>query len=280
MSSPSSSVQEARKVIARRLRDIRLDAELNGRELAKRCDWHPAKASRIENAKTRPSEKDIRDWCNACGADSQAADIITAAREAESLYREWRLLHRAGLRQGQVHTPLYKRTRHMKVYCSNVIPGLVQTQGYAERLLEKIAAFRDVPNDSASAAEARLERSRVLHDGRKRFALLIEEDVLYYKYGDAETMAGQHGHLLEIMSLPNVSLGIIPRTATREMWTLEGFLIFDDSRVQVETLSANLNVKIPHEVSLYLRAFEQLSTMAVHGAKARELILRAMDSQG
>ncbi|MET9294936.1 helix-turn-helix transcriptional regulator [Streptomyces sp. NPDC003077] len=274
MSSPSSSVQEARKAIARRLRDLRLDADLNGRALAQRCGWHPAKVSRIENAKTRPSERDIRDWCLACGADDQAPDIIMTARDAESLYREWRLVHRSGLRQGQVaHIPLYKRTQRMKVYCSNVIPGLAQTQGYAQRLLETIAAFREVPNDSVSAAKSRLERSQVIREGRKRFALLIEEDVLYYKYGDAETMAEQRCHLLEIMSLPNVSFGIIPRAVTRTMWTLEGFLIFDDSQVQVETLSANINIKSPHEVALYLRAFEQLSTMAVYGRKARDLIL-------
>ncbi|WP_323183756.1 DUF5753 domain-containing protein [Streptomyces sp. NBC_01306] len=185
------------------------------------------------------------------------------------MYREWRHLQRAGLKHNQVSTvPLYQRTRHMRVYCSNVIPGLLQTQGYAEALLARIAEFEGSVNDAPAAATARVERSKVLYDGSKRFALLVEEDVLHFPFGDAETMAGQLGYLMAVMALPTVSLDVIPRTATRHMWTLEGFLAFDDEQVQVETLSADITVKNPSEVALCLRAFSRLSTMAVHGARA------------
>lgn len=281
MSSPSSSVQEARKAIARRLRDVRLDAGLNGRELALRCGWHPAKTSRIENAKTRPSEKDIHDWCRACGAEDQVTDLVAASRDAESLYREWRHLHRAGLKRLQTSdVPLYQRTRHMRVYCSNVIPGLLQTQGYAEALFNTIADVVGAPNDAPEAAAARVQRSNVLHDGSKRFALLVEEDVLHFPFGDAATMAGQLDHLLTVMSLPTVSLGVIPRHAPRRVWTLEGFLVFDHTRVQVETLSANIIITRPSETELYLRAFARLSKMAVYGAAARAIILEASAAYG
>ncbi|SNS51200.1 helix-turn-helix domain-containing protein [Actinacidiphila glaucinigra] len=281
MSSPSSSVQEARKAIADRLRHIRQDAGLTGRDLAIRCGWNPSKASRIENAKTRPSDQDIREWCRACGGDDQADDLISATRTADSMYREWRHLQRTGMVRNQTSdVPLYQRTRHMRVYCSNVIPGLLQTQGYAEALLGTIAELFETPNDATEAATARVERSKVLHDGSKRFALIVEEDVLYFPFGDAETMAGQLGYLLTVMALPSVSLGVIPRTTARRMWTLEGFLAFDAAQVQVETLSANIIVTRPSEVAIYLRAFERFSKMAVHGAKARALILEAMTALG
>ncbi|WP_406114541.1 helix-turn-helix domain-containing protein [Streptomyces sp. NBC_01014] len=277
--SPSSRVQEARKAIATRLGHIRRDAGLSGRDLAVRCGWHPAKTSRIENARTSPSDADIRTWCVACGVADQAAELISASRTADSMYREWRHLQRAGLKHNQTSTvPLYQRTRHMRVYCSNVIPGLLQTQGYAEALLHTIAEFEGAVNDAPDAATARVERSKVLHDSTKRFALLIEEDVLHFSFGDAETMAGQLGHLMAVMALPTVSLGVIPRAAPRRMWTLEGFLAFDDVQVQVETLSADITVTNPSEVTLYLRAFERLSTMAVYGANARSCILAAVSS--
>ncbi|MFE7393968.1 DUF5753 domain-containing protein [Streptomyces sp. NPDC057582] len=176
--------------------------------------------------------------------------------------------------------PLYQRTRHMRVYCSNVVPGLLQTHGYAEALLSTIADLFETPNDATEAAAARVERSKVLYDGSKRFALLVEEDVLYFPFGDAKTMAGQLGFLLSVMALPSVSLGVIPRTAPRRMWTLEGFLAFDDKQVQVETLTANITVTSPSEVGLYLRAFERLSKMAVYGAAARSLILEAAAAHG
>lgn len=276
-SSPSSSVQEARKAIALQLRGVRQDAGLTGRDLALRCGWHPAKVSRIENARTKPSDDDIRVWCRACGDENHVSDLVAASRDAEFMYREWQHLQRSGLTRNQTSAvPLYQRTHRMRVYCPNVIPGLLQTQEYAEDLLGTIAEFQGTVNDASEAAAARVERSRVIYDGTKRFALLVEEDVLYFPFGEAETMVGQLDRILSVMTLPTVSIGIIPRRAPRKMWALEGFLAFDGFQVQVETLSANITVTRPSEVALYLRAFEQLSTMAVYGGGARDLIREAM----
>lgn len=271
--SASSSAQAAREGVAARLRDLRLDAELTGRELAARCGWSTAKASRIENAKTQPSDADVRAWCRACGADGQAADLIAANRSADSMYVEWRRKQRTGLRRSQESAvPLYEKTRHFRVYCSNVIPGLIQTDAYATALLTTITEFHKIPNDVAAAVEARMARSHVIREGDHRFALLIEEDVLHYRFGDAGVMAGQLGYLLAVMSLPSVSLGIIPRTAPRRMWPIETFMVFDNERAAVELLSADVTVTEPSEVALYSRAFADLAEMAVYGAKARAII--------
>ncbi|MFE2035878.1 helix-turn-helix domain-containing protein [Streptomyces scopuliridis] len=283
MSHPESlnSAEEARKAVAGRLGDIRKDAGLNGLELAVLCDWHPSKRSRIENARTRPSEEDIRTWCRACGAVDQIPDLIASSRHVDSMYREWKRVHSGGLKKAQDSVvPLYQRTRHMRVYCSNVIPGLVQTVGYATALLNSIAEFENVMNDAEDAAVARVARSEVIYDAGRRFAMLIEEDVLYFRFGDAEVMSRQLAYLLSIMALPNVSFGIIPRTAVRKMWTLEGFVIYDDAQVQVETLSADMNITRPGEITVYLRAFRKLSEMAVYGDAARALVQEAIDAQG
>ncbi|MFF2788656.1 helix-turn-helix domain-containing protein [Streptomyces sp. NPDC058049] len=279
--SPSSSAQAAREALAARLGDLRLDAGLTGRELASRAGWSTAKASRIENAKTPPSDADIRAWCVACGAEDQAADLIAANRSADSMYVDWRRKQRTGLRRLQESAvPLFERTRHFRVYCSNVIPGLIQTDGYARALLTSITEFRRIPNDVEQAVEARMARSHVIREGDHRFALIVEEDVLYYGFGDAEVMAGQLGYLLAVMSLPSVSLGIIPRTTPRRMWPIETFMVFDDERAAVELLSADVTVTAPSEVALYVRAFGELAEMAVYGARARALVTDAITSLG
>ncbi|MEV6779902.1 helix-turn-helix domain-containing protein [Streptomyces syringium] len=279
--SSSSSAQAAREAIAARLRDIRSDAELTGHELALRCGWSPAKSSRIENARTPPSDADIRAWCTACGAENQVADLIAANRQADQMYVHWKKLHRHGMRRAQEEiVPLYRGTRLFRVYCSNVIPGMVQTESYAAALLSTIAAFQGTPDDSPEAAASRVERSEVVHQGNHRFALLIEETVLRYRIGDAETMAGQLGYLLAVMALPNVSLGVIPSDAQRRVWPLEAFYLFDDCRVSVELLTAAVNVTSPSEIALYAKAFSGLSELAVYGVKARALITGAIDSLG
>ncbi|MEU3329954.1 DUF5753 domain-containing protein [Streptomyces albus] len=208
-------------------------------------------------------------------------DLLAASRSADSMYVEWKRLHRSGMRRAQEDlVPLFERTRHFRVYCSTVVPGLVQTPEYATALLATISDFQGTPDDSAEAAQARVERSRVIREGRHRFAILVEEDVLYRNHGGPDVMAGQLGYLLSVMALPSVSLGVIPRGTPRRMWTIEAFHLFDEHRVQIELLTAKVTITQPSEVQTYAKAFGRLTKMAVHGAEARQRIVAALDSVG
>ncbi|KAB8170931.1 helix-turn-helix domain-containing protein [Streptomyces sp. 3MP-14] len=253
--SPSSAAQAARERLAARLRDIRREAGLSGEELALRCGWSPSKRSRIENARTSPSDADVRNWCTACGAEDQTADLVSANRQADQMYVHWKKLHRHGMRRAQDEVlPLYARTRRFRVYCSNVVPGILQTEAYASALLSSIARFQETPDDAPEAAASRIERSRVLYEGDHRFAFVLEETVLRYRIGPPEAMASQLGYLLAVMALPNVSLGVIPADAERRMWPLEAFYLFDDRQVSTELLTAAVNVTAPSEIATYASA--------------------------
>ncbi|MFE4956106.1 helix-turn-helix domain-containing protein [Streptomyces sp. NPDC056653] len=280
--SPSSSVQAAREGVARQLRELRQDAGLTVTQLAAKCGWHHAKTSRIENAKTPPSTRDIRDWCDICQAPARADDLIAASRHAEMLYTEWRRRVRTGLRQLQdSYVQLYRSTGVFRVYSPTLVPGLVQTEGYASALLSTNARLLDIPDDGAEAAAARVERSQVIREPGHRCLLLVEESVLYFQLGTAESAAAQLGHLLSVGALPAVSLGIIPMaTRERALWPQETFHIYDDTLVSVELLSAQVNITQPSEIGLYLKAFERLRSMAVYGADARALIVKAIDALG
>ncbi|MFI6661511.1 helix-turn-helix domain-containing protein [Streptomyces sp. NPDC050523] len=274
---PSSSVQQARESLAARLLEIRLDAGITKRELAVRCRWHESKSGRIENARTPPSDADIRAWCTACGADNQAADLVAANRRTEAMYVQWRRLQRTGLRRLQESgASLYQRTRLFRIYCSDVIPGFLQTPGYATALLQSIAAFRGTPDDVNQAVQARMRRNTVTREGDHRFAIILEESVLHYRIGDTATMAAQLGHLLAAMALPSVSLGIIPFTAQRTVWPMATFTLFDDTRVHADSLDAAATLTEPGQVDLYTRAFTALTETAVHGTAARTLITHTL----
>ncbi|WP_435220625.1 helix-turn-helix domain-containing protein [Streptomyces sp. Tue6028] len=279
--SPSSSAQAAREVVALRLRDLRKNAGLTVVELAGRCGWHHSKTSRIENAVTAPSANDIRAWATACDAAEQAQDLVTQSLNAESMYSEWRHQVRRGMKQLQDSVvQFFHDTRLFRIYSSTMVPGLLQTEGYAAALLSNVADFRGIPsNDGAEAAAARVERSRIIHEPGHRFVMLIEEAVLYSQLGDEDAMAAQLGYLLTAGALPQVSLGIIPM-ATRErlQWPIETFHVYDDALVSVEFLSAEVNITQHSEIVLYLKAFEQLHGMAVYGADARALIVKAIDA--
>ncbi|MCX2185550.1 helix-turn-helix transcriptional regulator [Streptomyces sp. SKN60] len=280
-SSPSSSVQAAREAVAARLRELMMEAGLRGHELAARCGWNAAKTSRIINAKTQPSDADIRAWCAACGADDQAADLVASARAVDFMYVEWRRLQRNGLRKVQEDFyALHEQSALCRVYVSNVMPGFFQTAPYATAVLQAVTRFWATPDDVVEAVASRVARSRFLYEGRHRFAVVMEEWVLRSRIGDVETMAGQLRHLLAVLPLASVSLGVIPSTASRTLWPMEAFYLYDDRRAVVETLTAEINVTQPREIADYARAFADLAKMAVYGDEAKARINAAIDSLG
>jgi transcriptional regulator with XRE-family HTH domain len=272
----SASVEQARRALGTRLREIREDAGLTGRALASSTGWHYTKVSKLENGARPPSQADIREWCRTCHADEQVPELIAAARSIETSYAEWRKQLRAGMRRAQAaRLPVYEQTTKFRLYEPALVPGLFQTAQYAAAIIRSFLAFTQGARDVSEAVAARMEWQRIIY-GDKDFRVILEESALRTRVGGPEVMGGQLDRLLAVMSLPSVSLGIIPLGAERKVMPSGGFLIFDDEMVQAETVSAELTLTEPREVALYARRFDFLSESAVHGREARSLIHRAL----
>ncbi len=278
--SPSSSAWQARQTLGARLGELRQDAGLTGRELARRCGWHESKVSRIEHARTAPSAEDVRAWCEHTGAPDQADDLVAFLRSVEGMFVEWQRVDRAGVRHTQESLlPLVQRTRMFRTYSSWLIPGALQTPDYTRAVLRAIAKRRELPEDVDEAVAARGDWLRLIREGDRRIDVLVEEPVLRAVIGGAVVMAGQLGHLITVASLPSVSLGIIPVGLDRDSeWPVEDFWILDDARVSVELVSGWLTVTQPREIAMYAEVFGRLSELAVTGARARRLITAAIDA--
>jgi transcriptional regulator with XRE-family HTH domain len=273
----TASVQQARQALGARLRDIRRDAGLTGRAFATEAGWHFTKVSKLENGARVPSETDIRTWCRVCRAEDQIPDLIAAARAVELMYVEWRRQMRAGMQRSQAaRLPVYERTQLFRLYEPGVIPGIFQTAQYAAGVISSFMKFSGVPADLDETVAARMEWQKVIYEDRE-FQVVLEEQALRTRVGGPEVMAGQLDRLLAVMSLPKVRLGVIPSMAERMVLPSNGFLIFDEEMVQVETVSAWLTVTQPQEIELHTRRFELLRQSAAHGREARALIRRALE---
>jgi transcriptional regulator with XRE-family HTH domain len=275
---PSSSAKDAQRALGARLREIRRDAGLSGRVLAAATGQHFTRVSKIEHGVQPPTDDDIRGWCLACGAEEQVPDLIATSRAVESAYLEFRRQGRAGMKRvvGAHTLPLYERTTRFRIYEHNVVPGLFQTPAYCAAMLSFWIGFLETPQDMDAAVASRMERQKAIFDAGKRFTVVLEEQALRTWFGTAEVQAGQLGRLLEMMSVPTVSLGIIPLMRERIAVASAGFWIFDDSLAALETPTASIEVTRPQEVELYARMFEHLRGTAVFGAAARTLIIRAL----
>jgi hypothetical protein len=244
------------------------------------ASWSDLIRAMIEHARTAPSANDIRVWCRHCGAPGETDNLLASLRSVEDMFVEWRRMERTGLKRAQEAVlPLWERTRIFRAYSGWLIPGAVQTPAYTRAILRAIAIRRGLPDDTDEAADVRADRLRLLREGEHRFFVVMEESLLRTVIGGADVMAGQLGHLITVASLPSVSLGIIPMGLERDaIWPVEDFWVFDERQVNVELVSGWLTLTQPREIGMYANAFSDLSDLAVHGAKARVLITKAIDA--
>lgn len=272
----TNEVQQAREALGFRLRDIRLDARMSGRQLAALAGWHFTKISKVEHGRSTPTEADIELWCFHCGAESQIPDLTAMARGIERLYAELKRLLRTGTSRYQ-HEVLGQesRSRHVRVFDPAIIPGALQTPGYAAVRFAEFAEMVGIPADVPEAVAARMDRARLLHSGGRLFHIVVGEHALHAALAGPDVMAEQLRHLLGLLKFSWLRLGVLP-TRARHYMTLCGFWIFDDREAQVETYSAAVRITQPREVAMYTKVFDHYAKRAVYGREAVNLINRAL----
>ncbi|MFG3518952.1 helix-turn-helix domain-containing protein [Nocardia nova] len=275
----TNSVHQQREALGKRLREIRKDAGLTGRQLAALAGWHESVVSKIETGHRTPTESQLRKYCANTGANDQLSDLVATVRNIESAYLEYkRLLHTGTKRRQQQAVTLAEQTKLMRVYEPVLIPGILQTAEYAEGVLRRVTEFYRIPNDVEQGVAKRLEQQKVLYHGDHRFHILITEQSLSTTVGGDEVMVGQLDRLLAVIGLPRVLLGVVP-SDSEWLTPATNFVMFDDRMVLVEAITAELKVTQPREIQLYRRAFDTLARQSVTGDRARELIRKALDAR-
>lgn len=272
-----STVDESKEALGLRLKDIRKDARLTGRQLATLTGWHFTKVSKIEHGRTMPSESDLEAWCFHCMAQAELPDLIATTRAIEKAYAELRRLHRTGTARYQ--RDLLDRTakgRRFRVFTVNLVPGAFQTPAYASRVLTDAAEMLGHPADIEATVAARMERARTVQTGGRFYHAVMLENVLNAGIVPTDVMTAQLHHMLELRQAPSLHLGIIPTGKRRYMPMCE-FNITDDTAVDVETFSAIIRVTQPREIAVYAKVFDHYAREAVYGKDVIEIIRRALE---
>jgi transcriptional regulator with XRE-family HTH domain len=261
-----------------RLRELREQASLTGKQLAESLSWQPSKVSKIENGKQTPSISDIEGWTEQTNSTDQAPALLASLRNLEVQYAEWQRILRGGIRPRQNSlAELDQKTRLFRVFEATVIPGLLQTSEYARaRFAEAIRIFK-LKNDINYAVEGRMKRQDIFYRPDKRFHFVLTEAALRFRMCSVPVMLGQLDRLVSLSALPNVKLGIIAFDTQYTAAPWHGFWLYDDEKVLVETYSAALNLAQPQEIELYSNVFNELSAVANYGRAARAIITRVID---
>jgi transcriptional regulator with XRE-family HTH domain len=211
MTSAPSPVA-ARRRLAAELHRARAAAGLTLQDAAAGLECSTAKISRIEARQVGASIVDVRalaDLYSIDGADRDA--LLDLARVARG--RGWWHPY-ADMLPGAFATfiGLEDEATAIDTYEPHVIPGLLQTPGYARAVMQ---SRRDEPAETVTRGLAlRAARQEILARGEPpALRVVVDEAALLRPAGDGSAMAGQYERLVDVAGRPGVSLQVVPMDA-------------------------------------------------------------------
>ncbi|MFI5720351.1 helix-turn-helix domain-containing protein [Nocardia sp. NPDC051750] len=274
-----------RRVLGRRLRELRELAGLTRAKAARSCEMGAQTLWRLETGRNSETKKMV---INALCDTYEAS--VDDRRELLWLVDEsrkdgwWHSMADAVVPEAEMYLGLEQAAREVFTWQTMIVPGLLQTRAYRSALW-KIAEplGRSIDLDSELALLER--RQKRLHDA-SGFAVevALSESVLRQPVGDTECMAGQLGHLAEMCALPNISLRVVPFGAPGHLGLAAKhfiYLVFPDHMnpvlteppvVYVEGFTGALYLDKPSEIDQYQAARGSILQVALDEGETQRLI--------
>ncbi|MFJ5102298.1 DUF5753 domain-containing protein [Streptomyces sp. NPDC088554] len=121
------------------------------------------------------------------------------------------------LARKEIHPDQFRRVMELEAkahviqeYSGQLVPGLVQTEGYSRALFE-LHNPRATANEIQELVAARLGRQAALSvDPAPDFSMILDEAVLRRSFGTPEVMRKQLARLLDVMLVPTNIVQVLP----------------------------------------------------------------------
>jgi hypothetical protein len=245
----------------KQLRKERLSRGWSLPDLSARMGVNAGHLSRIETGKRPPTE-----------AIARACDAVFPERRGYflELYEEMRTWAPPGFRDWPEHE---NKTTTIREWSPMVVTGMLQTERYARAMLE---TYPGVAGEVITARLAnRMERQRRVlfrDDSPPTASYLIDHAALYRLVGSPEVMTEQMAHLLEIASLPHVTMQVFPSIACPA--TQGGFLLVDDAAF-AETVVGGYVHTTEETVTSLTRLFDTLRAECYRASESAAIIRKA-----
>lgn len=280
--------QHLKRKIGDRLRAIRKERRITGKELARELGVTQGTVSRIELGQLTPDVGYVSRFAHLFRLEaSQTTElfdlmgVVPSGTTPAAFLRfvPFDLISSDWSRQRQDAVRLAEqRTQRLWTYQPLVIPGLVQTPSYAASMA-RLAGVRGT-RAIERTVKARLQRQIVLKNPSKDCRFIIAEASLRACAASRDVLIEQVRHLLRISqnsaASGQVLLGILPLDDLMTVAPTCGYYLFDD-RVYVELLHGDLWVlDAKHVQESYEQHFAQLERSAVRGTRCDAVLQRIL----
>jgi transcriptional regulator with XRE-family HTH domain len=271
-----------RRELGASLHALRLERGLTLKQVAEHLLCSAEKVSRVESGFRSGTLRDVRDLCSLYDVpESQRDHLMELARESRR-QGWWQAYPRVAF---EAYIGLENGAASIREYNCAMVPGLLQTEGYA-RALHQAAVPPISPARIEEYIQLRLARQRILtRPDPLDFWSIIDEGGLRRLVGGPGVMRGQLGHLVEASRLPNVALQVIPFTAGAhsgpgEMFTILEFSGKSPGLVYTEGLMGWIYLERAEDLNRYQQVFDKLRAQALGEEESRALITTMMSEIG
>ncbi|MEU8289770.1 helix-turn-helix transcriptional regulator [Streptomyces pseudogriseolus] len=261
---PSDSLRTFGAVV----QGLREHARLSRADLAARVQYSKHTVESVELGRRMPDEAFVEraeEALGNTGALRKAARHLTRGEAGlAAWFRRWARLEREAV--------------SLCTYECRLVPGLLQSEGYARALFEnRIPLLTD--EQLEAQVEARMERQRMLRERPTvPFHFIVEEAVLRRRLGGAEVRRAQLDYVLEQTAPRNVTLQVMPLEAEyhscmdgplRLLETPEGRrLAYSEGQESGRLIGDSKEVRVLQQ------RYDTLRSQALHPKESRALLER------
>ena len=271
-----------RLVVGSQLRRLRESHGITAEQAAEAIRGSHSKISRMEHGRVGFKERDVVDLLTLYGvSDSEdRTALLNLAREANTpgWWHPYSDILPAWL---EPYVGLEAAASVIRTYEVQLVPGLLQTEGYARALIRQGSAASE--EGIARRIELRASRQEILRrPDAPQVWVVVDEGALRRPVGSSGIVREQLRYLIEVTDYPAVTLQILPfstgaHSAMGGAFTILRFAEPDlADMVYIEQLTSALYLYKPVEVDSYLQVMEQLCLQAepvASTAKALQQIL-------
>lgn len=267
------------------LRTYRKEAGISLLKAGEAMGWDESKLSRIENAVARMRPQDIEPLLKLYGVTDPA--VVSALKDlAKDAGKQgwWRAYGDVVPLSYKDYLTLESDAESLHTYAPGVIPGLLQTGAYARETIGALG-ISITPEEVVALAEIRKMRQAILTnpDGPLKLWAVIHESVLHQRsVAQSSLMREQHRHLLDMADLPNITIQIMPLTATPHPGMLGLFEVVRfphpwPTVIHLENIKGGSFIEGHDDVKLFETAFDRVVAAALPVDDSRETIRNIME---
>ena len=272
--------------LATEMRRLRAEAGLTADQLAKLIGRSRADISRLENGHAA-DQADVIKILDALDVDGDRwTEVVTIAREA-SEKGWWESDKTMGERQALIAN-LEAGATTIRQYEQTFVPGLLQVPEFVRARTTATASLEPVSGTIEGLLAGRAGRQRMLRrPGGPTLEVVLDEVAVHRLAAPPDVMKKQLYHLATAVNTePRITLRVLPLSARIKDFTVPRctFTIFtypdpgDPEVVAVDTVTSDLILTDPDQVTPYDRLFERLREAALPPAESLDLLTRAAAS--